>query len=414
MPRAAKPTRLWLEPERRDQKGAVTHAARWVIRDGQRKYSTGCGAGDVAGAQRALADYLAREHAAAEPEPNRGASDILISDVLRYYADDAGGDVKRPVEFVGRMTRLLTWWGHKPLSHITGFSCKAYASQRGSQSAARRELEDLRSAVNLYAADGLLRDTVKVALPEKHGARLHYFTRDQIADLLWYCWRAREVQKGVETDKRHLRHVCAYILAAVYTGSRSARIWNASYAKEVGRPWLDLEGGVYYRLADGEVAPTNKRAGSIRIPERLLAHMRRWKRGAIDKKTGQRIARDYLVEFRGRPADPKKALSNAMDAVFGKEHPYVRHTFRHTCATWLMWSGTDIGDIASYMSMTREMVVDVYGKEHPDADAAVGKAFSSGKAGRRRVGVSRRERPSPAPRLDATETTGTNRDLGAL
>ncbi|MAY29140.1 MAG: integrase [Aurantimonas sp.] len=280
----------------------------------------------------------------------------------------------------------MDFWGDKTLDEVTGYTCRQYAETRSTPSAARRELEDFRAGIRLYARDGLLRDHVVVTLPKKEESRLDFFTRDQVAALLWYCWRAREVQKGKVTDKRHLRHVCRYILTAVYTGSRSARIWNASFTREAGRPWLDLDGGVYHRRAAGERA-TKKRAGTVRIPHRLLAHMRRWNAGVmrqdIKTKEWRRVPAAYLVEWQGRPANPKKAVAKAMDAVFGADHPYVAHSFRHTCATWLMWSRADVGDIAAYLTMTREMVMEVYGHEHPDAHQAIGDIFSTGRAGRR-------------------------------
>ncbi len=384
MPRERKPARLWLEPARYRDDGSLRQAAVWVIRDGGKKHSTGCGAQDRDGAERALREHLIARHQAAAPTPRQRAEDVFCADVIAHYVQKV--TVARPIELGSRAERLLDFWGEKTLADVTGYSCRAYAEQRSTPSAARRELADFRAAVRLYAADGLLRDHVVVTLPEKEEARLDYFTRDQVAALLWYCWRAREVQKGRETDKRHLRHLCRYILTAVYTGSRSARIWNASFERQVGRPWLDLDGGVYHRRPAGERA-TKKRAGSVRIPDRLLAHMRRWRRGVLrqDQKTREwsRVPAAYLVEWRGKPSNPKKAVAKAMDAVFGADHPYVAHSFRHTCATWLMWSRADVGDIAAYLSMTREMVVEVYGHEHPDADRAVGEIFSSGRAGRR-------------------------------
>ncbi|MEX6508436.1 hypothetical protein [Jiella sp. M17.18] len=315
--------------------------------------------------------------------------------------------MKRPTEFMGRMDRLLEWWGQKNLGDINRITCKRYVTERGSKSAARRELEDLRAAVNLYIADGLCRDAVKITLPEKHDARVTYFTREQVAALLWHCWTTRETQtihrgprKGetVETGRRPLRHLCRYILTAVYTGTRSARIYEAAFVQEDGRPWLDLDGEIYYRRGEDEQVAANKRAGSIRLPRRLLAHMRRWRQGVWkrDAKSG-RWFRDapstYLVEYRGGPANPKKALARAMDDVFGEDHQFVAHTFRHTAVTWLMWSGEDLNDIAAYASMTREVLEDVYGHHHPSAHQAIGDAFSQGRAGRRKGTSGERNRP---------------------
>ena len=59
MPRRSKGARLWPESEERDARGKLVRHATWVIRDGTRKVRTGCAREDRAGAERALAEYLA-------------------------------------------------------------------------------------------------------------------------------------------------------------------------------------------------------------------------------------------------------------------------------------------------------------------------------------------------------------------
>lgn len=96
--------------------------------------------------------------------------------------------------------------------------------------------------------------------------------------------------------------------AQMVTGSRSSRIWQASFVKEQGRPYIDLDAGVFYRAWEGEIVAGNKCAPPIRLPARLLAHMRRWHaKGA-----------KYVVEYHGKPADPKWAFRNLVDEVLGE------------------------------------------------------------------------------------------------
>jgi hypothetical protein len=57
MGRQAKGPRLYLQPARRDQYGAVLEAPVWVIRDGSIKRSTGCAENQRELAEVALADY---------------------------------------------------------------------------------------------------------------------------------------------------------------------------------------------------------------------------------------------------------------------------------------------------------------------------------------------------------------------
>jgi integrase len=182
----------------------------------------------------------------------------------------------------------------------------------------------------------------------------------------WSACSFREVQKGVVTNKRPTRHVARFFLTALYTSSRSARVWRASFAPEAGRPWVDLQHGLFFREAPDEQAPGNKRAPPIRLPARLLAHMRRW------QAKGAR----YVVEYQGRPAGRAVARAGLADTAV------VRHTLRHTAVTWLMQSGTDKWEVSGFAGMSVETLERTYGHHHPDHQKGVGEAFSSGRAGR--------------------------------
>lgn len=382
MSRPRKPARLWLEPERRDAKGRVTHVATWVIRDGAEKHRTGCGEADIVGAQKQLADYLARQHAEAPRATGLTARDIPVPDALTHYVKDRIDAVARPKELLRRVENLLGYWGDKTLHDISRATCKEYRQSRSTPSAARRELEDLSAACNLLIADKICREAVVVTLPDKEKGRQGFLSRDQIAALIWHCYRKREVQtvhrgprKGekVYTDKPLLKHIARFLVASLYTGSRSARVWQASYVHDPDLPWADLVNGVFHRLPTDETESDTKRAPPVPIPSRLLAHMRRW----------HAMGDTYVCQYNGRPADPKKALRKAMNEVPGIGPDFVRHHLRHTSASWLMQSGEDMNSIASYMGMTRQVLEKTYGHLHPDHGKDIGNAFSSGRAGRR-------------------------------
>ena len=102
---------------------------------------------------------------------------------------------------------------------------------RGNAGGARRDLEDLRAAINHHAAEGLHRSIVRVTLPEKGPPRDRWLTRSEAAKLLWICWRHRELQlrhrgsdKGrkLPTTRYPLRHLARFILVALYTGTGRA------------------------------------------------------------------------------------------------------------------------------------------------------------------------------------------------
>ncbi|WP_152047932.1 site-specific integrase [Aureimonas psammosilenae] len=385
---ATKPIRLDLLAERRDKRGWLKQNAVYIIRDGTKRISTGCGPDDRLGAEKVFGEYLVDRHKKTSIGKARPAAEVPVADVIGYYLERSQ-DVARPKELLRRTTTLLAYWGSRMLSDVDGHHCEEYVRQRGSRSSARRELEDLSAAIGLFVGNGRCREHIVVTLPKKSEAREKHFSREQIAALLYFCLTYRTTQRGRKTKHRSLRHLVPFILTAVYTGSRSARVWNASYEKEPGRPWIDLDHGIFYRVGDAEKRYDNKRADPIPIPERLLRHMRWWqKQGCIvaDKETGKRVRKPthYLVEWQGRPADPKKGLTFAMDQVFGEGHGFVRHSFRHTCATWLIEEGKHTEEeIAAYMSMTVQMLRKVYGHPHPDRHRKIAESFSMGTAGRR-------------------------------
>jgi integrase len=364
MPRPRKGARLWLRPERRDRSGRLVTRATWIILDEGGHIATGCAAREADAAERRLADYIARKYRPARRE--RDIDGIDVADVLSIYHDDRWARLANPKKFDERIGRLNEFWGGKMLADVTGASCREYVLWRGSSGGARRDLEDLRAAINHHARQGYHRGVVGVPLPEKGRPRDRWLTRDEAAQLLRTCWRTREVQRlhrgasageRVETSRYPLRHLARFILIGLYTGTRASAIAAASPYRAEGRSFVDLERGIFYRLADGQRA-TNKRQPPVPVPPRLLAHLRRWARRGI--------ADEHFVEWNGKPVKSvKTAFASAVKRaqLSGKVTP---HTLRHTAATWLMQAGVDKWEAAGFLGMSVEMLDRVYGHHHPD------------------------------------------------
>ena len=126
MPRRSKGPRLWLRKAQYDRNGSLTHAAIWHIKDGEYRESTGCRADDRGGAEKALGDYIARKHLAQAETGLRPPAAIPVADVLALYARDVAPKHARPSETGRRITALLTFFGDKVLSDVTGQLCRAY------------------------------------------------------------------------------------------------------------------------------------------------------------------------------------------------------------------------------------------------------------------------------------------------
>jgi integrase len=289
-----------------------------------------------------------------------------------------GGDLRHI--FVGVMHPLFAAIAQ---GESNGAVCRAYAAQRGSPSMARRELEDLRAAINHLRREGLCNAIVDVVLPPKSQPRERWLTRSEAARLIWAAWRYREVQKGVPTARKSRQHVARFLLVGLYTGTRSGAICGAALQRQDGKGFVDLDAGVFYRKAQG-VAATNKRQPTIRIPDRLLAHMRRWRAKGISSQA--------VIEFDGKPvASVKKAFARtAADAdrraiedaaKHGAAAPpslkdVSPHVLRHTAITWAMQNGADPYAASDLFGVTRDVIERTYGHHHPDHQRGVAEALT--------------------------------------
>lgn len=369
MPRQAKPARLWLKPASHDR-GAV-----WVILDRGKQISTGCAEYEAGQAERKLAEYLARKRDPGKADGPRSPQVVPVPDVLSVYLDEVVPKQANVAKAIERIGRLSDWWGDKMLSEVTPGTCRDYAGSR-TKGGARRDLEDLRAAINYHAKRNLHTGAIMVELPPKGKAREEWLTREEIARLVWVCYRhgrtvrlPRGRNKGavIESQWHDLRHLARFVLFSLYTGSRSGAVLSASIHKGAGRSFIDLESGVFYRLAEGK-QETNKRQPPVRLPPRLVAHVRRWK----DK----RIIASHVVEWEGLPVKSiKVAWARALNlADITKKAP--PHTLRHTAATWLMQQGVDTWEAAGYLGMSETVLERVYGHHHPDFMAEAASAIT--------------------------------------
>jgi integrase len=387
--------RLWLRPEDRNTDGTLRKRAVWVIRDGPRKISTGCLAEDRAGAERALGEYLASKY---QPNRTRGRhpSQILIADVLAIYLTDVAPRHAREDETKQRVLTLDAWWADRTLADVNGANCRAYVEHRAAQrwksarsadpprmvtaAAARRELEDLRAAINHHRREGLCSELVSVVLPERSPSRERWLTRSEAARLLMAAWRARQVMRDQRTPRAVGRHIARFILVGLYTGTRSSAICGAALMPTIGRGHVDLEQGVFYRRAIGR-RQTNKRQPPVKLPPRLLAHMRRWQRLGL--------ARRSVVEWNGKPIESvRKGFAAAvLAAALGRE--VTPHILRHTCATWLMQNGVNLWHAAGFLGMTVQQLEQGYGHHHPDYQEQAVAALGGQNGGRNPVNKTR-------------------------
>jgi integrase len=307
-----------------------------------------------------------------------------VADVLNIYLADKAPKHTDPSITKARILILAEFWGDKSLADVNGASCREYVAYRTAQprkaskpdvtgnaarmvtaAGARRELEDLRSAINYHRREGLCSEVVSVALPEKSEPRSDWLTRSEAARMIWSAWRARQKFGERRVDRFIGKHVARFILVGLYTGTRHAAICSAAFYPAVGRGHIDLEAGVFYRHKQG-TRQTKKRQPPVRLPKRLLAHLRRWHRLGI--------ARHAVVEWNGKPVVSVRKSFAAAAAGIGRH--ITPHILRHTAATWAMQAGANVWDAAGWLGMSPEVLERVYGHHHPDYQHDVAERMS--------------------------------------
>src|SRR5262249_30071617 len=210
--------------------------------------STGCGQGQAAEAERALAEYIANKYRA----PRIGQRDpaaCKVADVIAIYAEDVAHKHTRPRETAARLGRILDFFGETTLACINRKACEDYVRHRGARASARRELEDLRAAVRHHWEAGLCAALTPIVLPERGQARERWLTRGEAARLLWAAWRLRQRWRDRPSDRTTAQHIARFILIGLYTGTRAGAICGAALMRTIGRGYIDLDAGVFYRRA---------------------------------------------------------------------------------------------------------------------------------------------------------------------
>lgn len=352
MPRRAKGPRLYLEPD----------TLTYVIRDGTRKRGTGCGPRELGRAEEKLRDYIAQKY---QPLGDHRPDRVLVADALTFYLREVARHHRSPVTTATSIDRLLDWWQERPLSDIKKSTCREYVEHRTAQpirqarsaaarkhltsaSTARRELGVLQAAINAYHAEHNLNAVPIVSLPDASPPRERWLTRAEAAGFL------RAARKHPEKPARTA--LTRFFLIGLYTGSRSGVIRSLAWLPAPGGAWLDLDAGVMHRRGRAE-DETKKRRPPLRIPTRLLGHLRRWKR----RGNGA-----YVVDQGFGPMKSQRRAWAWARSRSGLGADVVPHVLRHTAATWIMQQGPDLWEAAGYLGMSPEILWKVYGHHHPD------------------------------------------------
>ncbi|WP_062236560.1 tyrosine-type recombinase/integrase [Aureimonas sp. N4] len=384
MPREQKPARLWLRPARKGKGGKGGRPAVYVILDAGKQHSTGCGAGDRDAAEKAYAAYVLSKatKAVVRQSKRRPAHEVTIAEVLARYMTVKKDTLARPEELGQSVERLLDFFGEGTCEDISTVTCAEFVRSRTgvpwksakpertgnaprltTSAGALRDLQNLRAAINVAVKDKILSEVVHVEMPEENAGREEWLTVEQVERM---CTIARETleqqrrhrgaMKGqtLPTKKRPLAHIERFIRVAVQTGTRTSAVCQASFVREPGRPWVDLENGLFYRKPPGTVDKKNKKYPPAPLAPSLVEELTAWRDGGSK----------YVVELHGKPVNCRTGYERVVEIAALEMH-IVRHSLRHTAATWMMQDGVDLAEAAGYLGMTVETLMKRYAHHHP-------------------------------------------------
>jgi len=224
MPRPSKGARLVWREESRKPDGSLRSSEGWYIEDRGKRHSTGCGRSELGTAEKRLAEYIASKHTPTRPGGKRDPSEVTVDDVINAYAVEVAPSHANPAETAARLGVVLAFFSGTTLAEINGSMCRLFVENSSSPAAARRQLEDLRAAINHYHREGHVTAAPAIVMPPKSASRERWLTREEAARLLRAAWRMRQTWKGRPSDRRTGQHVARFILVGLYTGTRSGAI----------------------------------------------------------------------------------------------------------------------------------------------------------------------------------------------
>ena len=402
MPRHAKGARLYLRNPRTDRSADAV----WVIRDGAHERSTGCGPAQLKEAERKLADYIATKYVPA-PVSTGDPAEVLIADVLTLYSRERAPALSDPVSVSGWIDHLLDFWGERTCADVKRSTCLAYVSARTSQprraaktdearavlvapQTARRELETLSAAIGWWDREQPFTRRPMVTLPEKPESPRDALTRSQAAALLLAAmgWRRqadgrwRRLSVSARANRAHVRR---FILMGLYTGTRPGVMPKLLWHESPTSAWVDLDAGIIYRRGKAEKDHRTKRRPMVRLPGRLLAHLRRWRAADEAASLDREAPLVSVLHHGGEPIDGRIRRAFAACVRDAGLPPEVTpHWMRHTAATWLVEADCPPWDAAGYLGMTTATLEKCYGHHRPTHQARARGAL----AGRNNGGIS--------------------------
>lgn len=403
------------------------------IRDGKKEVSTGLPPNRRKEAQLACDLYAlqkgAKERGILAPRM------VDVAAVLDHYLDAARPPGKPPAprktalmskaareaarkwkvyrKLARRLADLATYFATATLKDLTTSRCKAYVAWRAEQpdgrfraddpeaptaspASAREDLRHLRKAVKLFADENTLSWRPDVYVPPAGAGRTRWLRRPEVARLYWAirgriwdtetgtwkretltCADGRRLTRYAYRDPETIANrtpLRRYLPIGLYTGTRDEAVRDLRWECTAEGGCIDVEGRFIHRRGFGADPNEGKRRLSSRLAPKVASMFGRWRDADIAAGISAVMHRPDGEPYASTPV----WIWEAVVADAGLDAEVVRHTLRHTAATWLRIARVDLRAAADVLGMSVETAAKIYGQWTLEGQDAAADALASG------------------------------------
>ncbi|MGU3362786.1 hypothetical protein ACLBWX_20885 [Methylobacterium sp. M6A4_1b] len=389
----------------------------WYIRDGRVEVSTRQPEAQRKKAERVLDLYKlqkeARERGIVAPRM------VPVAATLNHLLDAARPPGKPPAprktslrtaaakkkarvwkkyrQLVTRIKSLATFFKDETLKDLTTTRLLEYIEWRTGQrdaryldddpdapnaspSSAREDICFLRKAVNLYAGEHTLAWHPNVEVPAQGPGRTRWLRRPEVARMYWAirgriwdndagAWkrelvmgpRGRKVWRYAYRDPQTIANRKAlrrYLFVGLYTGTRDEALRELCWECSADGGCIDVEGRFIHRRGFGLDPSEGKPRMTSRIAPKVASTMGGWRKSDLAAGISAVVSRPDGEPYASAPV----WIWEAVVADAGLDAEVVRHTLRHTAATWLRIGRVDVRAAADLLGMSVQTAVKIYGQ----------------------------------------------------
>ncbi len=405
----------------------------WYIRDGKYEVTTGFPLEMHHQAKLACDLYIlqkgARERGILAPRM------VLVTAALDHYLEAVKPSGKPPAprksahmskaakelarkwrqyrKLARRIADLAAYFAGATFKDVTQANLRAYVEWRAAQAdgryrkddpdaptanpaSAREDIRHLRKAIKLFADEFALSWSPNVPVPAPGQGRTRWLRRHEVARMYWAIrgriwdnelgtWKTEEIVS--DEGERIIRYVYRspetianrqplrrYLPVGLYTGTRDEAIRDLRWECTANGGCIDVEGRLIHRRGFGLDPSKGKPRLSSRIAPKVASMFGRWRKADLAAGISAVVHRPDGQPYASTPV----WIWEAVVADAGLDAEVVRHTLRHTAATWMRIARVDVRAAADLLGMSVETAVKIYGQWTLEGQDSAAEALASG------------------------------------